>query len=136
MSIDFDEGSLDREYNMVREDYKLYDIITNYFPPEPEAKGATIPLVFSGLLTFGLFVFIGSLYNNGANLSKLGGAGLLFLLNYLAIYGVIVAFWIEINLVNTLWILVGMTPVTLFTMHIGLREEDCEIQVEKKSKKE
>jgi hypothetical protein len=31
----------------MRDDYKLLDKITNYFPPEEPEKGAIIPLIFA-----------------------------------------------------------------------------------------
>lgn len=134
VQIDFNEGSHDRVYDNVRDDYRLYDHITNYFPPEPEAKGATIPLIFSGILVVGFLVFCSSVFSNHANLNNISVGGLVFIVNYLAIYVVIIAFWIEINLVNTLWILLGLAPITLGTMHMGLTKEGCEVSAFKKSK--
>jgi len=61
---------------------------------------------------------------------------MIFALNYLAILGIIVAFWIKINLVNTLWILLAVTPVTLFTMNKGLNPENCHISGFEKKEKE
>ena len=49
-----------------------------------------------------------------ANLKRLDFWGFLMLLNTLAIIGVIVAFWTYINLIDALWTLVFLTPVTLF----------------------
>ena len=134
LQIDFNEGSHDRVYDNVRDDYRLYDHITNYFPPEPEAKGAAIPLLFSGILVAGFLVWCSSVFSNSANLSNLSAGGLVFIVNYLLIYVVIIAFWIEINLVNTLWILLGLAPITLGTMHMGLTKEGCEVSGFKKSK--
>jgi hypothetical protein len=51
--------------------------------------------------------------------------GLIFLLNYLGILGIIVAFWVKVNLVNTLWTLLAVSPITLFTMNMGLNPENC-----------
>lgn len=134
LTIDFNEGSHERVYDGVRDDYKMYDTITNYFPPEPEPMAPVIPMAFSGLMVFALLMFISSMFSNGANVGKLSVGGLLFILNFLAIYGVIVAFWIEINLVNTLWILAAAALPTLFTMHIGL--PDCEVKKYKRPKKD
>lgn len=62
-------------------------------------------------------------------------SGVIFSLNYLVIIGIIVAFWIKVNLINTLWILLAVTPVTLFTMNKGLSPQDCHISgFEKKDK--
>ena len=133
MTIDFNEGSAERIYDGIRDDYKMYDTITNYFPPEPEPMSPVIPLAFSGLIVFALLIFISSLFSNGANVGKLSFGGILFILNFLAIYGVIVAFWVEINLVNTMWILAAAAIPTMFTMHIGL--PDCEVPKYKKPQK-
>ena len=111
----------------------MYDTITNYFPPEPAPMSPVIPLAFSGLIVFALLIFISSLFSNGANVGKLSFGGILFILNFLAIYGVIVAFWVEINLVNTMWILAAASIPTMFTMHIGL--PDCEVPKYKKPQK-
>ena len=51
--------------------------------------------------------------------------GFIFLLNYLGIIGIIVAFWLKVNLVNTLWTLLAVSPVTIFTMNMGLTPENC-----------
>ena len=142
LTVDFNEGSMDRTYDSMREDYKMYDKIVNYFPPEPPAKGATIPLFFSALLVGGLLVFIGSIFTNRANLSGLTFFGFIFMLTYIAVYGIIVVFWIgkigdfQINLVNTLWIMVGLVPLTMMMMHLGLPEEKCEVPKYTKKKKD
>lgn len=40
---------------------------------------------------------------------------------------IIVAFWIKVNLVNTLWILLAVSPFTIFVMNKGLTPENCHI---------
>ena len=131
IQINFNEGSQDGNNQGIRDDYQLYDKITNYFPPEPEAKSPIIPLAFCGLLGFMLFTFFVNLYTNGANFGNLSFFGLIFLGNYLLILLILVAFWIgdigliKLNLVNTLWILAALTPVTLFTMNYGLTPDNC-----------
>lgn len=111
----------------MREDYTLFPTITNYFPPEEEEKNPLIPMIFSGIIGVCFLVFFTSIFSNQANLKNINFMGLLFVLNYLAIIGIIVAFWIEVNLVNTLWILLAATPVTLFSMNKGIAPEDCAI---------
>ena len=127
LQINFNEGTNEALNDGMREDFKMYDKIVNYFPPEEPEKGAFIPLVFSGALGFMLFVYFTQLYTNSANMSNLSFWGLLFIVNYLAILGVIVAFWFKINLVNTLWILIALAPVTLFMMNKGLTPDNCHI---------
>jgi len=133
VQINFNEGSLDNENFGIREDYRLYDKITNYFPPEEPEKAALIPLVFSALLGLLFFYFFTSLFSNGANLSNLSFWGTIFLINYFLILAILVAFWIgqagpfKMNLVVTLWVLVAAAPFTLFTMNMGLAPEDCHV---------
>ena len=137
LSINFNDGSVEATNFGVREDYKLLDKITNYFPPEEEPKGPLVPLVFSGVLGFLFLRFVGSLYGNGANLSLLSFSGVIFAANYLLILAIIVAFWLKINLVNTLWILLALSPITLFTMNKGLTPENCHISgFEKKEERQ
>lgn len=42
------------------------------------------------------------------------------ILNVLVLLGVLTAFWISVNLIDTLYILVALTPVTLFVFNKGL----------------
>ena len=44
------------------------------------------------------------------------------------------AFWIKINLVNTLWILVVVVPITIFTMNQGIDPKNIHLvaQINKK----
>ena len=125
--VNFNEGSLEADNLGVRSDFKLLDVITNYFPPEEESKGSVVPFAFCGILGLLFFNFFGSLFSNQANLKNMSFFGMLFVLNYLLILGVIVAFWIQVNLVNTLWILAALAPVTLFTMNKGLTPENCHV---------
>ena len=127
LNVNFNDGSLEATNFGIRDDFKLLDKITNYFPPEEPSKGALIPLLFSAV-TVGLFLhFMGSMYGNSANLSNMTFGGFIFSLNYIVILLIIVAFWIKINLVNTLWIMLAVTPVTLYTMNIGLTPKNCHI---------
>ena len=103
------------------------DKITNYFPPEEPEKGALVPLVATVMIVSLFLYYVGQIYACQANLSKLSFWGFVFTLNYIGILAIIVAFWVEINLVNTLWILLAVTPVTLFTMNKGLTPENCHV---------
>jgi hypothetical protein len=127
LQINFNEGSSETTNTGERDDFKLYDKITNYFPPEEKSKGALIPLGFTGVIVFMFFIFVSHIYGNSANFSNLSFWGLVFAANYIGIFVIIVAFWIKINLVNTLWILLAAAPVTLFTMNKGLTPENCHI---------
>jgi len=46
--------------------------------------------------------------------------GTLLVLNLVAILAILVAFWVQINLIDTLWICVAMAPITLFVFNKGL----------------
>lgn len=72
----------------------MYDNIINYFPPEEEEKANFIPLLFSSGLGLMFLYFVSNLIGAGANLSNLTFWGVLFTLNYLSIFGIIVAFWV------------------------------------------
>jgi hypothetical protein len=110
----------------------LYPKILNYFPPEDPPRGAFIPLLFSGVIA-GLFLvffiqrFFGSAMTGASTCGNLSAWGFLFVLNYLAIYAVIVAFWVEINLINTLWTLLAIAIPTLFLMNKGLSLDSCNV---------
>jgi len=56
LQINFNEGSTETRYTGIRDDYKLLDKITNYFPPEEAEKGAIIPLVFTVVIS-ALFLY-------------------------------------------------------------------------------
>ena len=55
--INFNEGSQEGTNMGIREDYQLYETITNYFPPEPEAPSPVFPMAFTALilLMFSMF---------------------------------------------------------------------------------
>jgi len=57
--VNFNDGSIEATNFGVRDDFKLLDKITNYFPPEEEPKGALIPLVFSAIMIGYFFNFVG-----------------------------------------------------------------------------
>ena len=127
LQINFNEGTTEATNSGVRDDYRLLETITNYFPPEEPAKGAAIPLAFCAALLCLLGFFLKQMASNHANLTNLSFWGLVFAVNYLGILAIIVAFWIEVNLVNTLWILLAVSPITLFTMNKGLTPENCHV---------
>jgi len=127
ITIDLLEGSTENSNHGIREDFKLFDKIDNYFPPEEEETLFMMPMIGSGILVVLFGYFLIQLPSNGVNLSNFSFSGLIFTLNYLLILTVIVAFWIEVNLVNTLWILVFLSPFTLISMNMGLSAENCHV---------
>ena len=51
------------------------------------------------------------------------------LLNIAGILCVITAFWVSVNLVDTLWIMLSLVPVTLYIFNKGLGgTANCDIQ--------
>lgn len=92
--VNFNDGTSDGDNLGLRSDYKLLDIITNYFPPEEADKSPIIPLIFSVVIGSLFFYFVTQLFANGANMSNLTFWGLLFSVNYMVVIGVIIAFWI------------------------------------------
>ena len=127
VEVDVSEGSMDRVRDGMRDDHKLLDEITNYFPPEEPQKSPIVPFAVTAVLGFLFLNYFSNLYAVGANFSNISFSGFLFTLNYMAIIGVIVAFWFKINLINTLWILVAITPFTLYNMNAGLTAENCHV---------
>jgi len=55
--INFNEGSQEGTNIGVRDDYQLYETITNYFPPEPKDPSPVFPLAFTGLILFMFALF-------------------------------------------------------------------------------
>ena len=54
------------------------------------------------------------------NLGRLDFWGAVMLANIAVILAVIVAFWVQVNLIDTLWTLLFLIPITLFTFNKGL----------------
>lgn len=127
LQINFNEGTLDAVNDGVRADYKLYDIITNYFPPEEPAKSPAVPIAFSVILLAAFGRYFLSLVSIKTNLTNITFWGLVFTVNYFLVLCIIMAFWIKINLVNTLWILVVVIPITIFTMNKGIDPKHCTV---------
>lgn len=123
----------------IREDYQLYETITNYFPPEPEAPSPVFPMAFTALILLMFTMFFLQLFQNGANLGNLTFSGLVFLINFAGILLIIIFFWFgqfgpfKLNLVITLWILAALTPVTLLTMNYGLTPDNCYVSAFQKA---
>jgi len=54
--------------------------------------------------------------------------GMLMMGNVLLILGVITAFWVSVNLIDTLWTMLFLVPVTLFIFNKGLAgKANCEV---------
>jgi hypothetical protein len=71
--------------------------------------------------------FIGSLFANRANLSRLNFSGILFLGNLLLILFIFTAFFIEVKLIPTLWLLLFISPISFFLAQRAFQTADCTI---------
>jgi O-antigen/teichoic acid export membrane protein len=78
-------------------------------------------------LGFAFLRFIGSLAANRANLGQLSFSGVLFLATLLLILFIFTAFWVEVKLIPTLWLLLFLSPVIFFLSRNGLAAADCSI---------
>lgn len=135
VKVDFGGNGNDGNNRKRRTDFELYDKIINIFDEPPPQKNPILPLLVSAIIVGMLLMFMHKLIANGANHNNFSGWGFLFTVNYLVIYLVIIAFWFKINLINTLWFLLALTPLTLFTMNKGLTADNCHISgFHKKSK--
>ena len=61
--VNFNEGSFEGSNFGVREDYKLLEKITNYFPPAEPEKGTTVPLVFTVAIISLFLYYVGQIYS-------------------------------------------------------------------------
>lgn len=50
---------------------------------------------------------------------------MLFVATYIAIYIVIISFWIKVKLTTTLWILLAFVPLLMFTIKYGIQPSHC-----------
>ena len=81
------------------------------------------------LISVLFFYYIDLQRKSQANIKRMDFWGFVMLLNILALLGVILAFWVQVNLIDTLWCLLALTPVTLFVFSKGLSgSADCEIR--------
>jgi hypothetical protein len=55
-----------------------------------------------------------------ANMNLFDTWGALFALNLIVLIGIIVAFWISVGLITTLWVLLAYSPISLFLFNRGL----------------
>jgi hypothetical protein len=78
-----------------------------------------------------VFLFIryvaGDLLGNRGNLRNLSFKGILFIGNLALILVIFAAFFIEVKLIPTLWLLLFLSPVAFFISQRGLADADCSI---------
>jgi len=107
--------------------------IINWFDTEyiehKRTNSTIIPVVFIALISF---FFVRLMVNNfvrlPCNLQKMDTWGFLFIVAVLFNMGVLIAFWIKVTLINTLWTFLFTSPVSYLIMSQGLRgKADCEV---------
>ena len=85
-------------------------------------------MIGCGILAFLFLRFVaGGLFGNRGNLSHLSFKGILFVGNLLLILVIFTAFFIEVKLIPTLWLLLFLSPITFFIAQRALTEADCTI---------
>ena len=115
IKIWYKEGLEQGSYNGIQATYKPLPTIDFTYPPEVPQISPVLPLVGSAILFIAFFKYISHLFGAGrANFSRLSFWGVLFSLNLLLILVIFTAFFIEVKLIPTLWLLLFISPVSLF----------------------
>lgn len=128
IKIWYKEGLEQGSNNGVQSTYRPLPNIDFTYPPEVPQISPVLPLVGSALLFFAFLRYIGHLFGAGrANLSRLSFWGLLFSANLLLILVIFTAFFIEVKLIPTLWLLLFISPVSLFIAQRALSQADCTV---------
>ena len=80
-------------------------------------------------IAFALLYYLMAQSSLSANISRVDFWGVAMLLNIAGILAVITAFWVSVNLIDTLWTMLALTPVTLFIFNKGMGgTANCEIK--------
>ena len=128
IKIWFKEGLDEGSNNGVRAEYRPLPTIEFTFPPVQPQISLVLPLLGCGALVFLFLRFVATgIFGNRANLSTLSFKGVLFLANLLLILVIFAAFFVEVKLIPTLWLLLFLSPATFFIAQKALAEADCSI---------
>jgi hypothetical protein len=127
VKIWYKEGLEDAVNNGIKADYMPKGIIEFSYPPEPSQINLLFPLVGIALLGVAFLRFFVSLLSNHANLGRLNFSGVLFLGNLLLILTIFTAFYIEVKLIPTLWLLLFLSLPTFLIAQRALSSADCSI---------
>ena len=129
LDVWFKEGTKDTNNQHMSENYFLKKEILAQFPTFIERQvNPVLTFIFVGLILVVFIHYLMIVKSTRANLKKLDFWGFLMIVNMMAIMGVIIAFWVEVNLITTLWILLFLAPFTLFIFSQGLAgSADCEV---------
>lgn len=121
LNVWFKEGQSDANNQRMNENYFPDREIIAQFPPADEKDiNPAIAFAFVVGVALAFLWYLGQQMGLKANTKRLDFWGMLILANIAAILGVIVAFWLHVNLIDTLWILLAMAPFTLFIFSKGL----------------
>ena len=98
----------------------MKEVIASYPPPDNQGN-PIVSLAIVSLIGFLLLMYIQRLIKLGASLARFSFGGFLLILALLGLMGLLIAFWIGfVNLLQTMWILVLTSPVSLFFLNKGL----------------
>ena len=80
-------------------------------------------------IAFAFIYYLTAQSSLAGNVSNVDFWGVAMLLNIAGILAVITAFWVSVNLIDTLWTLLALTPVTLFIFNKGMGgTANCDIK--------
>jgi len=128
IKIWYKEGHEEGSNSGIKADYKPLPTIKFTYPPEQPQISLMLPLVGCGALVFTFLRYFAHLFTAGrANLSRLSFWGLLFTANLVVILLIFTAFFIEVKLIPTLWLLLFISPVSFFIAQRALSQADCVI---------
>ncbi|CDW80313.1 dolichyl-diphosphooligosaccharide--protein glycosyltransferase subunit 2-like [Stylonychia lemnae] len=127
LNVWFKQGLEEGNNLGLKDIYQPDKVIVHIFPEIQPERSLFLPLIGLSLITavFGQYVLY--LLGNKANLSKLTFTGTLFILTILLILLIFTAFWIEVKLIPTLWLLLFISPVVFLICQRGLIQADCTI---------
>ena len=124
----FKEGLDEGSNSGVSATYRPLPNIDFSYPPEIPQISPVLPLIGSLVLVYAFFKYFAHLFTAGrANLSRLSFWGVMFLGNLLLILVIFAAFFIEVKLIPTLWLLLFISPVSLFLAFRALAQADCTV---------
>jgi hypothetical protein len=128
VKIWYKEGHEEGSNSGVNSIYMPLPNIDFTYPPEIPQIAPVLPLIGSSLLVFTFLKYFSHLFTAGrANLSRLSFWGVLFLGNLLLILMIFTAFFIEVKLIPTLWLLLFISPLSLFLGFRALAQADCTV---------
>jgi len=108
--------------------------IININEQEEPKKGILKPCVFSAVIICLLGSFISKTIST-SNLRLMNGWALALPATYFVVFSVIIAFWLSVNLVTTLWILFTLFLPVLFFIDRAITPQQCAVDNSKQNNK-